>query len=149
MAQTNLFLSWGSTFKNIANFDMNAAGTIAYGADQRYGIVKFTNNVGSWVQAPYYFSSNNLATYQQPAAQQGCFGLCVDFSGTNPVIYATTMEYAPAPPTTQGHQNNNRLIRIVDTGTIPARAWWRRRWPPPRPPTSSSVGLISPRISAR
>ena len=34
VAQTNLFLGWGSKFKNIANFDMNAAGTIAYGADQ-------------------------------------------------------------------------------------------------------------------
>ena len=28
---TNLFLNWGSTFQNIANFDMNPAGTIAYG----------------------------------------------------------------------------------------------------------------------
>ena len=31
---TNLFLNWGSTYQNIANFDMNAAGTMAYGADE-------------------------------------------------------------------------------------------------------------------
>ncbi len=49
---TNLFINWGSTYKNIANFDMNPAGTIAYGADQRYGIVKFVNTNGAWVQAP-------------------------------------------------------------------------------------------------
>jgi hypothetical protein len=120
VALTNLFLSWGSTFKNIANFDMNAAGTIAYGADETYGIVKFTNNAGSWVQAPYYFSATNIGTIKQPVAQQGCFGICVDFSGTNPVIYATTMEYgAGTTGNKQGNPNNNRLIRIVDTGTIP------------------------------
>jgi hypothetical protein len=33
-AFTNQFINWGSTYKNIANFDMNPAGTIAYGADQ-------------------------------------------------------------------------------------------------------------------
>jgi hypothetical protein len=44
----------------------------------------------------------------------------VDFSGTNPVIYATTMEYgAGTTGNGQGNPNNNRLIRIVDTGTNP------------------------------
>jgi hypothetical protein len=119
-AFTNLFLSWGSTYKNIANFDMNAAGTIAYGADEAFGIIKFTNNAGVWTQAPYYFGTNNLGTGKQAKANQGCFGICVDFSGTNPVIYATTMENGyPVVNTTQGHQNQNRLIRIVDTGLSP------------------------------
>ena len=119
-AQTNLFLAWGSTFKNIANFDMNPSATLAYGADETYGIVKFTNNAGTWVQAPYYFNSTNLGTFQQPAAQQGCFGICVDFSGTNPVIYATTMEAgALTTGNKQGNANANRLLRIVDTGLAP------------------------------
>jgi hypothetical protein len=117
---TNLFLSWGSKFANIANFDMNPAGTIAYGADQTYGIVKFTNNSGTWVQAPYYFNSTNLGTTAQAPANQGCFGICVDFSGTNPVIYASTMENGyPVVNTAAGHQNQNRLISIVDTGIDP------------------------------
>ncbi len=117
---TNLFLNWGSQFQNIANFDMNPAGTIAYGADEAYGIVKFTNNGGTWAQAPYYFSSTNLGTKAQAPANQGCFGICVDFSGTNPVIYATTMENGyPIVNAAAGHQNQNRLISIVDTGVDP------------------------------
>ncbi len=115
---TNLFLNWGSTYQNIANFDMNAAGTIAYGADETYGIVKFINSGGSWQPAPYYFSATNIGTLAQTAANQGCFGICVDFSGANPIIYATTMENGTAPPNnSQGNANQNRLIRIVDYGT--------------------------------
>ncbi len=124
---TNLYLNWGNTFKTILNFDMDAAKTVAYGADQTFGIVKFTNNAGTWVQAPYYFSTTNIGTTKQAAANQGCFGICVDFSGPNPVIYATTMENGAAANyvggfgvnTAQGHQNNNRLIKIVDTGLNP------------------------------
>ncbi len=117
---TNLFLNWGPKFANIANFDMNPQGTIAYGADQTYGIVLFTNNAGTWVQAPYYFSTTNIGSILQPKAQQGCFGICVDFSSTNPVIYATTMEYgAGTTGNAQGNANANRLIKIVDTGVNP------------------------------
>ena len=119
-AFTNLFLSWGPAFKNVANFDMNPAGTIAYGADEGLGIVKFTNNAGVWIQAPYYFTGTNLGTMNQIAGNRGCFGICVDFSGTNPVIYATTMENGyPTVNAAAGHQNQNRLIRIVDTGSNP------------------------------
>jgi hypothetical protein len=126
-AFTNLYLNWGNTFKTVLNFDMDAAHTVAYGADQTFGIVKFTNNSGTWVQAPYYFSATNIGTLKQATGNQGCFGVCVDFSGTNPVIYATTMENGAATTypggfgvnTAQGHQNNNRLIRIVDTGVSP------------------------------
>lgn len=124
---TNLFLGWGNQFATILNFDMDAAHTVAYGADQTYGIVKFINNSGSWVQAPYFFTATNLGTLQQVAANQGCFGICVDFSGPNPVIYASTMENGAATNyvggfgvnTLAGHQNNNRIIKIVDTGVNP------------------------------
>lgn len=119
-AFTNLVINWGLTYQNIANFDMDPAGTVAYGADQTYGIVKFTNNAGTWVQAPYYFGTTNLGTTAQTSGNQGCFGICVDFSGTNPVIYATTMENGyPTPNTAAGHQNQNRIIKIVDTGVNP------------------------------
>jgi hypothetical protein len=126
-ATTNLYLNWGTTFKNVLNFDMDPARTVVYGADQTYGIVKFTNNAGTWVQAPYYFSSTNLGTLAQASANQGVFGICVDFTGPNPVIYATTMENGTTNTiagglgvnTAQGHQNNNRLIKVVDTGVSP------------------------------
>jgi hypothetical protein len=114
---TNLFLNWGTTFQNIANFDMNPAGTIAYGADETFGIVKFVNTNGSWQPAPYYFGATNIGTAAQKTGTQGCFGICVDFSGTNPVIYATTMETGTTPPNnSQGNPNQNRIIRVVDSG---------------------------------
>jgi hypothetical protein len=126
-AFTNLYLNWGNTFQNVLNFDMDPAQTVAYGADQTFGIVKFTNNSGTWVQAPYYFNATNLDTLAQTAGNQGCFGICVDFSGTNPVIYATTMENGGSTNypggfgvnSAAGHQNNNRIIKIVDTGIAP------------------------------
>lgn len=114
---TNIFLNWGNTFQNIANFDMDPAGTVAYGADQTYGVVKFVNTNGAWQPAPYFFSPTNIGTLGQAKADQGCFGICVDFSGTNPIIYATTMEYGTTiTNNSQGNPNQNRLIRIVDTG---------------------------------
>ena len=131
-AFTNVYLNWAASPanpQNVANFDMDPAQTVAYGADEILGIMKFTNNAGVWTPAPYYFSSTNIGTLAQPVANSssGCFGICVDFSGTNPVIYATTMENGT--PTNYpggmgvnssiGHQNNNRLIRIVDTGVAP------------------------------
>ena len=124
---TNLFIGWGSQFATILNFDMDPAQTVAYGADQTYGIVKFVNNSGTWVQAPYYFTATNIGTLQQVSVNQGCFGICVDFSGPNPVIYASTMENGAATNyaggfgvnTLAGHQNNNRIIKIVDTGVNP------------------------------
>ena len=96
---------------------MNAQGTVAYGADQTYGIVKFTNNGSAWQKA-YLFSATNIGTLGQKSAAQGCFGICVDFtSSTNPIIYATTMEAGTTSGTqnAQGNANQNRLIRIVDT----------------------------------
>ena len=126
-AFTNLYLNWGNTFQNVLNFDMDPGQTVAYGADQTYGVVKFVNTGGVWVQAPYYFSTTNIDTRAQATGNQGCFGICVDFSGSNPIIYATTMENGGSTNypggfgvnTAAGHQNNNRIIKIVDTGVAP------------------------------
>jgi len=126
LAFTNLFLSWGASYTKVLNFDMNPAQTVVYGADQTAGIIKFTNNGTSWVQA-YVYGATNLGTLAQKSANQGCFGICVDFSYTTtnyPVIYATTMENGTTNTipggfgvnTAQGHQNNNRIIKIVDKG---------------------------------
>lgn len=126
-ATTNLYLNWGNKYQAILNFDMDPGQTVAYGADQTYGIVKFINQSGTWVPAPYYFSATNLDTLAQTVGNQGCFGICVDFSGANPVIYATTMENGGSTNypggfgvnASAGHQNNNRIIKIVDTGVAP------------------------------
>jgi hypothetical protein len=106
---TNLVLNFGSVngsaVGNVLQFDMSPDGTIVYAADTSMGIVKYVYTNGAWTQ-PYLFSSTNLATLKQA----GCFGIAVDFSQTNPIIYATTAE--------QGDGANvcsNRLISIVDT----------------------------------
>jgi hypothetical protein len=107
---TNLFLNFGPTYANILTFDMNPAGTVVYAADTTYGIIKFTNNAGTWT-SPYLFTSNNIGSASQPKGATGCFGIAVDFSGSNAVIYATTMDEGDGANTC-----SNRLIRIIDNG---------------------------------
>ncbi len=107
---TNLFLPFGATYSHVETFDMNPAGTIAYAADEVYGVVKFVNSGGTWT-SPYYFNSNNIGSATQPKGATGCFGIAVDFSGTNPVIYATTLDEGDGANTC-----SNRLISIVDNG---------------------------------
>ena len=112
---TNLFLDFGTVngaaVQNVLAFDMNTSNTIVYAADNKLGIVKYVNNLGVW-SSSYIFGPTNLGTSAQKAANQGCFGVAVDFSGTNPVIYATTMESADSA----GDVCSNRLICIVDAG---------------------------------
>jgi hypothetical protein len=117
--ETNLVLDFGtvngSAVANVLTFDMNASNTIAYAADNDFGIIKYVFEEGAWSQA-YVFGPTNLGTLgQTSAANQGCFGVAVDFSGTNPVIYATTTESADS----SGDVCSNRLISIVDTGVAP------------------------------
>jgi hypothetical protein len=108
--ETNLFLNFGATYANVLTFDMNLSGTVAYAADTTYGIVKFVNSGGTWT-SPYIFNSTNLGTSKQPKGATGCFGIAVDFSGANPVIYATTMEEGDGKNTC-----SNSLISVVDSG---------------------------------
>jgi hypothetical protein len=112
---TNLFLNFGA-YGNILTFDMNPQGTIVYAADNTAGIVKFVNSGGTW-SSPYFFNSNNIgsATPAQPKGATGCFGIAVDFTQANPVIYATTMDEGDGKNTC-----SNRLISIVDYGTNPS-----------------------------
>ncbi|HTL16964.1 MAG TPA: immunoglobulin domain-containing protein [Patescibacteria group bacterium] len=81
-----------------AGFALNPASTIAYVADQRPnagGIQKWTNNGSAWSLA-YSFSTG-----------AGAFDVAMDFSGSAPVIYATT-----------GEASGNRLISITDSGPL-------------------------------
>ena len=93
---TNLLFATGSSGQTTA-FDINPALTVAYVADQRTsagGIQKWTNNAGVW---------SLVNTFTTGA---GAFGVAVDFSGSAPIVYATT-----------GESSANRLIRIVDTNS--------------------------------
>lgn len=95
-------------YTKIAGFDMNTAGTIAYTADADEGIEKYVNANGAWK-----FEYNFSIPQNIPAAanhEAGCFAVAVDFSGSAPVIYATTTEGY------NGSVNSNRVVQIVDTG---------------------------------
>ena len=65
-------------------FSMNPAGTVCYVADDRAltngGVQKWTFNGSTW----------SLATTINSGITAGCRGLTVDWSGANPVIFATT-----------------------------------------------------------
>jgi hypothetical protein len=95
-------------YKKVAGFDLNPAGTIAYTTDVSAGIQKYVKSADGWSFA-YNISIPQVIPADQNNAA-GCFGLVVDFSGKDPVIYATT---------TEGYDssvNSNRVVKIVDTG---------------------------------
>lgn len=94
------------TGSNAASFYFNAAGTICYIADGRAvasggGIQKWTFDGSAWSRA-YTFGTGAGST-------NGTFGVAVDFSGADPIIYATTNE-----------STGNRLIKVTDPGSVSA-----------------------------
>src|SRR5208283_3671666 len=101
-ALTNLVIATGSSSQP-AGFDLSPDLTVAYVADQRTssagGIQKWTNGLGGWGLA-YTLSTG--------ASKAGAYGVIVDFSGANPVLYATTVDSSSS--------NTNRLISVMDTG---------------------------------
>jgi hypothetical protein len=81
-----------------AGFSLSPTLTTAYVADQRAtagGIQKWTNNGAAWSLA-YTFSTG-----------AGAFDVYADYSGSSPVLYATTAEASA-----------NRLISITDSGPL-------------------------------
>ena len=103
----NLLLASNPSYKKTAGFDLNSAGTIAYLADTAAGIQKYVKAGGEW-KFVYNFNIPQVIPADQNNAA-GCFGVTVDFSGANPVVYATTTEG-------WGGANSNRVVRIVDIG---------------------------------
>jgi hypothetical protein len=98
-AATPLFLT--GTGAGTTDFAINPAGNLAYVADDRAsslgGVQRWDLVAGTWTL------SYTLGT---GAANVGARGLAVDFSGSNPEIFATTGEGS----------GSNRLIWITDTG---------------------------------
>ena len=80
-------------------FALNAAATTAYLADDTLkgigGIQRWDFNGTAWMMSYAFTSLTNV----------GARGVAVDFSGAQPVIYATTAE-----------NSTNRLVSITDTG---------------------------------
>jgi hypothetical protein len=109
---TNLLIATGEDSAP-QGFALNAAATVLYLADSGLdagdtvggGIQKWVYNGSTWNWA-YTIA---LAEAPQPP---GAFGVTVDFSGENPIIYATTVE---TNSTSEGNAAGNHLVRIVDT----------------------------------
>jgi hypothetical protein len=106
---TNLVFATGSS-SAISDFALNADSTIAYVADTVLGVQKWVNGAGTW-NLVYTFA---LAPASQPP---GAFGVAVDFSGPDPIIYATTTE---TNSTSKKSVGGNHLVRIVDTNAAAA-----------------------------
>jgi hypothetical protein len=102
---SNNLISTGST-SSPYGFAISPDGKTIYVADDTSGA---TGGVEKWTSATGAASSftlvYTLSTSTGGTTGTGARGLVVDFSGANPVIYATTTETSA-----------NRLVTIVDTG---------------------------------
>ncbi len=114
----HLVVPAAAQFTNISGFYMNPQGTIAYMADLVWGVQKYVKSGGTWqfacnfnVQGYEQTSGGLVITNDSKNSYGGCFDVVADFSGTNPVIYATTEDYSFY----SGNANSNRIVRIVDT----------------------------------
>ncbi|WP_198174754.1 beta strand repeat-containing protein [Spirosoma arboris] len=98
---TTLVVNAGSG-SNTYDFAFNSDGTVCYVADGRTtggGVQKWTNSGGTW----------SLAYTLPVGGTAGAYGLAVDFSGANPVIYASTFETSSTAI--------NRIVKLTDTGS--------------------------------
>jgi len=107
-----------SPYTNIVGFYVNPTETVAYTADLTWGIQKYVKAGASWKLACNY----NVQGYEQTSTGfvitndvknsfGGCWDVVADFSGTNPVLYASTADFSMY----NGNINSNRVVRIVDT----------------------------------
>ncbi len=93
----------GITSTSIYDFAINPAGTIAYVCDDGAltgtgGIEKWVLSGGVWTKKFTFGTANGLSN--------GCRSLAVDFSGANPVLYATDAATL------------TKLIKIIDTSAL-------------------------------
>ena len=115
-----------SAHNNCIGFDINPQGTVAYLADASVsaagGLSKYIRSGTTWTMAyhlaiPGYFglSSGTMTNAGATNILVGCFSVAVDWSGTNPVVYATTADSGVG---SGSPYYGNRVIRIDDTNTI-------------------------------
>ena len=114
-----------SAHNNCIGFDISPKGDTAYLADASVsaagGLTKYVKSGLTWSMAyhlaiPGYFglSSGIMTNAGATNVLVGCFSVAVDWSGTNPVVYATTGDSGIA---SGSPYYGNRVIRINDTNT--------------------------------
>ena len=125
----HLYLQAQSPWTNCIGFDIKPDETVAYVADDGSkglngigGIQKYVRSGLSWKMAynlaiPGYFGLNNgiMTNAASTNTLVGCYSVTVDWSGTNPVVYATTSDSGVSSGATY---YGNRVIRINDTNTV-------------------------------
>jgi len=109
----NLVIPASATYPNVDGFDINPQRNVAYIADDNAGIQKYAEINGNWqLQCVFAFTNHFDTTAPSfnnyPLGYSGVFGLVVDWSGSNAVVFATTTEESGS------FINSNRLIRLVD-----------------------------------
>jgi hypothetical protein len=109
----NLVIPAAAQFQSVDGFDINPQRNVAYLADDTYGIQKYGETNGNWQLLCAFAMTNHLDVTPPdfsgfPVGYAGCFGLVVDWSGSHPVVFATTTEE------TGSFANSNRLVRLDD-----------------------------------
>ena len=83
----------------VKDFVFDTGMTTCYYADSTIGIVKFTNNAGTWV------SNYTVAATTAGFTTKGALGITADWTQNPVVVYATTAE-----------SSGNRLVALADSG---------------------------------
>ncbi len=118
----HLVVPAATKYTNISGFYMNQQATIAYMADQVWGVQKYVKSGGLWhFQCNYTVQGfeqsplvgGRVITNDTANNVGGAWDVVADFSGTNPIIYAVTCDFSFY----NGNFNSNRVVRIVDTNT--------------------------------
>lgn len=113
---------------SVIGFDINPDATVAYLVDNSVtgagggGIQKYVKSGLAWKMAynlaiPGYYSltSGTMTNAASTNTLVGCFSVAVDWSGSYPIVYATTTD---AGVTSGSPYYGNRVIRIDDTNTV-------------------------------
>ncbi|MDB6019165.1 MAG: hypothetical protein JWR19_3654 [Pedosphaera sp.] len=120
-------------YQKCIGFDINPQGNVAYVADSNAGIQKYVKTGQAWKLAynlsiPGYVKWNTGIRTNAGSIQTlvGCFSVAVDWSGANPVVFATTGDGAGSDPRDAKsgflQYYGNRVIRINDTNVITSGA---------------------------
>lgn len=130
-ATSSIFIATGAG-SSPYGFAINAASNVAYIADDRTtvagGVQKWTFNGTVWSLA-YTFS---------PATGAGARGLAVDFSGANPIIYATSTANTLVSFTDAGASSAATILATAPTNT----AFRGLSFAPVAPAANPSVSLF-------
>ena len=121
-----MYLPCNSNFLNCIGFDISPNEQTAYVCDASTtgggGIQKYVRSGLSWKMAynlgiPGYYGMNNgiMTNAASTNTLVGCFSVAVDWSGTNPIVYATTSDSGVS---SAASYYGNRVIRINDTNTV-------------------------------